>query len=804
MADTDATPLAPKVAPDLAPLDLLPGAGTAAGPVAEPHRIPDATEGLPTAPPAPDRPGPTPADAPWETVFGSPSLGPDLEAVAVDGPKVYIGGNFTYAMAGTANATYNRVAEWDGRGWKRMGLGVDATVRAIAVVGDDVFVGGDLTLAGGTVAVSHLARWDGASWSPVAGGVSDPDGRFGTTVEALATDGRTLYVGGTFTRAGDVAVRSLAALDLATGTWSDVGGGVGSTWSPDPMSVHALAVDGTSLHVGGSFERAGEVDATSFATFDTATGRWTAYDGGITDDGMTGRVRALAVDPTSGSVFVGGRFTTAGGVQAWNMAVLRGGTLAAVGDASSFGGAHAEVRALAVVAGTLYAGGSFTAIDGVEAAHWARLDDGSWSAVAPLDNDVTAMAPTTEGSIVVLGAFGWSGDLRVVHGGTWNGAGWETFGQGVTADPYGNGAVHALSVTTGGAYVGGLFDQAGQLPVRSIARWTGTAWDPMAGGVTAAISHGQVFALLELEGDLYVGGRFDAAGGVPAANIARWDGRTWSTLGAGVDGTVFALAVLGGRLYAGGNFNTAGGIPASRLASFDPATGTWAAVGHNPTFDDDIRALAVIADQWLVIGGDFHRFFVNGLPAADGLWGLALFDTGRPLGDDPLAGYLHIHGTSRYGGTGMVNALHVLDGDLYVGGWFDRAGVATLGPAPSPGFAAANLAVWHVSGDRSWEGVGGADHTVNAFTTVDGTLAVGGAFSEVGGVRAARVARFDPGDRSWSALGTGLTDGAGGGSVASSLAQSAETGLWVGGSFPVAGAGPSANVALWTATRRGS
>lgn len=43
---------------------------------------------------------------------------------------------------------------------------------------------------------------------------------------------------------------------------------------------------------------------------------------------------------------------------------------------------------------------------------------------------------------------------------------------------------------------------------------------------------------------LYVGGTFLAAGCTHAANIARWDGSTWSALGAGVDDTVSALAVF--------------------------------------------------------------------------------------------------------------------------------------------------------------------------------------------------------------------------------------------------------------------
>ena len=43
---------------------------------------------------------------------------------------------------------------------------------------------------------------------------------------------------------------------------------------------------------------------------------------------------------------------------------------------------------------------------------------------------------------------------------------------------------------------------------------------------------------------LYAGGRFTTAGGLPANNIARWSGSSWSALGAGVNLGVSALTVL--------------------------------------------------------------------------------------------------------------------------------------------------------------------------------------------------------------------------------------------------------------------
>src|SRR4051812_14709565 len=68
--------------------------------------------------------GRQPSDAPWSTVFGSQTLPSDCRTVVVDGARVYLGGDFIYGMAGTANDTYERVAMWDGSGWQPMGAGL--------------------------------------------------------------------------------------------------------------------------------------------------------------------------------------------------------------------------------------------------------------------------------------------------------------------------------------------------------------------------------------------------------------------------------------------------------------------------------------------------------------------------------------------------------------------------------------------------------------------------------------------------------------------------------------------------------
>jgi hypothetical protein len=208
-------------------------------------------------------------DAPWATTFGAIGLAASPTVIAARGEELYLGGTFDGEMAGLPAATFLRVAHWDGSSWNRLGDGVDAPVHAIAVVGDDVYVGGEFTtVAGGTVDAHGLARWDGTSWSPVAGGVSSSQSWSLAAVRALASDGRKLYVAGAFdvVGAGDgaIAAAGLAALDLAAGAWETYDGG---TVVPRraPARAGALALAGDRLYVGGTFTVAGGAPSANLA-----------------------------------------------------------------------------------------------------------------------------------------------------------------------------------------------------------------------------------------------------------------------------------------------------------------------------------------------------------------------------------------------------------------------------------------------------------------------------------------------------------------------------------------------------------
>ncbi|MCA8975922.1 MAG: hypothetical protein KDC98_14465, partial [Planctomycetes bacterium] len=116
---------------------------------------------------------------------------------------------------------------------------------------------------------------------------------------------------------------------------------------------------------------------------------------------------------------------------------------------------------------------------------------------------------------------------------------WSAMGDGFSDGGYPEMEAFA-TLPNGDLVAGGDFTRSGSTVVNGIARWDGTAWQPLGSGM-----NGPVFSLAVTPArDLIAGGAFTLAGGVAANNIARWDGTAWHPLGAGVNSSVTALAVL--------------------------------------------------------------------------------------------------------------------------------------------------------------------------------------------------------------------------------------------------------------------
>lgn len=124
-------------------------------------------------------------------------------------------------------------------------------------------------------------------------------------------------------------------------------------------------------------------------------------------------------------------------------------------------------------------------------------------------------------------------------------------------------------------YVGGYFSKAGGDPGDNIAKWDGTQWSEVGGGLNPS----NVMALQVYKGELYAAGQINDAGGLPVTRMARWDGAQWYDAGTDFrlgdmsSGTPGTLAVFKNDLYIGGGFKTINGDTMNNIAKYDYTVG---------------------------------------------------------------------------------------------------------------------------------------------------------------------------------------------------------------------------------------
>jgi hypothetical protein len=128
------------------------------------------------------------------------------------GPGLYAAGNFDTVWDVTGAATLaNGIARWDGSAWTALGHGLTTNGNAISAFARAVMVfddgsGSALYAAGGfatagNVSASNLAKWDGASWSSLGGGLNADVWTLRSFDDGVG-GGPDLYAGGDFTTAG--------------------------------------------------------------------------------------------------------------------------------------------------------------------------------------------------------------------------------------------------------------------------------------------------------------------------------------------------------------------------------------------------------------------------------------------------------------------------------------------------------------------------------------------------------------------------------------------------------------------------
>ncbi|CAN5712258.1 hypothetical protein BH20ACI3_BH20ACI3_04920 [soil metagenome] len=327
----------------------------------------------------------------WSNLVNSPinGLNGPVRALAVSGNDLYVGGDFTMVDGVSAS----RIARWDGRSWSALGAGVNGNIWTMAIKGNDLYVGGDFTVAGGVVA-NRIAKWDGSRWWALGDGISGCRDDFcSPIVYALSVSESDVYVGGRFANAGGVPANGIGKWDGHI--WSALGDGL-RTGTYDGV-VRALAVSGKNVYAGGQFVTAGRVSAYNIA-------KWNGRSWSTLGDGVRGNMEeVLAIEVSGSNLYVGGKFSLAGGVAACNFAKWNGRNWSAL-EVQNYEG----VRKIAVSGNKIYVGGGpFTLPSGVVAKGIVKWDGETWSALGSgFGNGPHAgpiMAIATRGNDIYIG-----------------------------------------------------------------------------------------------------------------------------------------------------------------------------------------------------------------------------------------------------------------------------------------------------------------------------------------------------------------------------------------------------------------
>ncbi|NOT02636.1 MAG: hypothetical protein HOP29_18680 [Phycisphaerales bacterium] len=393
-----------------------------------------------------------------------------------------------------------------------------------------------------------VAKWNGSAFVPF---VADTDcHQLAGVVNAVAEFQDELYVGGSWSACACLAASAPGTAD----------GGLGG-----------CGCGGGCLNGLGHCEADGDGDCDSscilgsIVRWNEAWGDWEAVGGdvsngmgcGLEDNGLTAKVLSMFVwdDQRGGgeALYVGGYFTqTRGGLVGLNhIGKWDGTTWTPLGQGINISGccskhpprAFASMHDCQTGLPLLYVAAKGTAIN-------------------------------TDGSQVVLNGVG-----------IWDGTQWSA----LPAIP-GIGSTSALAVYDDGSgpaiYAGGSFENE-QSGILNVAKWDGSQWRPLCGGVSVegTIDNFAYVKALSVFDDgngaaLYVGGQFNEAGGnwwdepnpgdceapgIDVNNIARWDGQNWSDVGGWMDGP---------EIIAMRRFDRAA-VPELFVGGFFPNYGEW-------------------------------------------------------------------------------------------------------------------------------------------------------------------------------------------------------------------------------------
>lgn len=487
----------------------------------------------------------------------NPVTPPNIYSMAIFGDKIYIGGVISSWDGNTRNnfVVLNRFTG----ALDSMVMDVNSAVEKLLVYNQKLYIAGQFATVNG-FGRDRIARIDLLT-SSLDSWVSSSTQN--STIRALAigtiSGSPALIVGGAFTSPRNYAF----ALDL---------NGTLLAWNPNFNGiVDAIATSGSKIYVGGSFTTVnGGTARTNFAVVDSNTGTELGLNYGV-----NGNVHQVIEN--NGQIYLFGSFTSVLGdtrnygasidantntMREWNPNFLNQFPYPSAAAAFSLDGSRIMIP------------GSIGTVNYVNRSNIASvyLDTGLPSNWVPsIDNEVSVLH-IKRNFLFLGGSFtSISGQSRprlaAFRLPTYE---LSSFNPNVNS-----GSVTNLISDETNFYFGGTFTNVNgstrnNVASFSIDTFTLTSWNPNA--------NNQVSALFDLNDSILLGGLFTNAGGSISTYIRavnKTDGTAINIPTSFPNADVSGFASYNGKIYVGGTFTTVGGSSNQNLASFQKDTGVF-------------------------------------------------------------------------------------------------------------------------------------------------------------------------------------------------------------------------------------
>ena len=601
-------------------------------------------------------------------------------------------------------------------------------------------------------------------WNGRSWAYKDPG--FDHNITAMVFDENdNLYVGGTFENIGDLEAAYIAMYDGEN--WHSLGNGLDRTGWHNP-EVNSLQFHNGNLYAGGNFDQAGDVDVYNIARWDGS--EWSALPGfdmaagaHVNDMMVLNDVLWMATQNVD-----------------YNNGLIRY-DLAADNLLdpliSAISGGHHVYSLTAGPDGKVYISGNFTSINEEPINHVAYLD--------PDDNEFHPM------------------------------------GEGVGFQRIDFVRAHE----NGDVFVAGNFIEIDSVEARHVARWDGTGWHDLDGGLQGRRNFSnpeqptsaQVNNLaIGPDGNLYVAGRIMGAGDKIVYRIPRWDGEQWHALGNGLAGNLFSDEQIGftdalfvsesGKILVGGSAFSYGGKVMRKISAWDPVQESWNALGEG--LSGNVRSVYEDEEGTIYVGGSSNLFLGEYSGSRIGRFdGEQWHGVGDGLGGTVATIIKDQDGILYAGGSGTGLSFHRLNGDSWepVASSMPGANVNALEITPEGdiiiggGFHSINgddnfrrVAIW--DGEEFHplaNGIQGSGVVNDITFTVLGEPVIAGTFSiDTDEGDNQRVAVFRNGQ--WQALGEAISAG-----TINALATGPRGEIFAGGNFRHDSIGDWIHLSVW-------